>query len=175
VAESFSWPSLSRDAQTDLDGVREQAQQQGYEAGYASGHAAALAEQETQRQALNESLNALAARDRTLGAEDQAALLELVRHLIRALLAVELRTNGKVLEQLIADGMQALNAERGELLLKVAEVDLAWVAVDGVEVAVEEGRQPGCLSLETGRAAIEFDPAARLDGLLAAIHDASES
>ena len=174
MAESFSWPSLSLGVQDDLDGVRNQAQQQGYEAGYASGHAAALAEQEAQRQALNESLAALAERDRSLSGDDQAALLELVRHLVKSLLAVELRTNAEVIEQLVAEGTQALNAERQDIVLKVAEADLSWLAVDGVEVAVEEGRQPGCLSLETGQAAIEFDPAARLDVLLATTHDASQ-
>lgn len=165
MSEAFAWPLLTG-ASASLAQSREQARDEGYAAGLAEGRQRATEEVAALKQSLEASLRALPAVREALGVQQSRDVTDLVLHLTRALLGVELRTNPMVVEQLISEALTALGDSRAALTLRVSEEDAGWLqSVEGFTLEIESGRRTGAITVIGSDLELEFDPLTRLSKL----------
>jgi len=187
---SFAWPSFSPMA-TDFnsqdpdaggesareearqkarqkagDEAREQARQEGYALGLAK------AEEETARlhQALQESLATLSATAAQLQTECSEAIVELAMSVVHRLLLVELRANPTVLETLVSEALEVLNAKLNDVQVLLNPEDYAMLhdrdatsPFAAMQLKEDAGVPLGGVSVSRGQQSVEFDPLGRLE------------
>ncbi len=189
---AFIWPSFSptssdfastdsADASTVGEGARGAAQEaalekahetikeQARQEGYAAGLAQARAETRRLHQALRESLESLSATAAELPTDSAEAIAELALKVVGKLLLVELRTNPKVLEQLVAEALDVLNAELNDVQVSLNPEDVAMLVerdpsskMGALHLKEDAGVPLGGISVSRGRQSVEFDPLGRL-------------
>lgn len=167
MSQEFSWPVLNEDPAVALERSVEQARQNGYAQGLSEGQEAAAQEVQALKGTLNQSITALAQARDALALEDSQSLLELVRSLTSALIAVELKTNSHVIERFIEEAVSRLGTQREGISLQIAAADAQWLPdLAGVRLEIEPAREPGVVTLCNREMEVEFAPYARLSELL---------
>ncbi|MCB1684380.1 MAG: FliH/SctL family protein [Pseudomonadales bacterium] len=162
MSEAFAWPLLAGGS-ASLARSREQARSEGYAAGLAEGRQRAADEVAALKQSLEASLRALPAVGEALGVQQSRDVTDLVLHLTRALLGVELRTNPAVVAQLVSEALSALGDSRAVLTVRVSEEDAGWLqATEGFTLEIEAGRRAGAITVIGSDLELEFDPLTRL-------------
>ena len=143
MAQAYSWPALSVGTGSDFAELREAARSQGYEDGYSAGHQQARSELEQIRLDLSESLRSIPGQIETFNQQDEQTLLAMIRSLCAALLGVELTTNPQILESIVTEAVERLNAQRSALTLVIAPEDESWVNCEGVTIVIDPAQKTG--------------------------------
>lgn len=192
VRSAFIWPSFSSTADdsvlagsADSNAARERARgsaqedvpekareaikEQARQEGYAAGLAQAEAETRGLHQGLRESLEVLSATAARLPTDCAEAMAELALSVVGKLLLVELRTNPKVLEQLVSEALEALKAELNDVQVSLNPEDVAMLSgldpasrMAAVRLKEDAGVPLGGVSVSRGQQSVEFDPLGRL-------------
>lgn len=154
----------------ELARLREEAR----EAGYAEGLAAGRARAEQHAQELGQLVEALAHPFRASDAMLVRSLVDLVEHVVRAVLQRELQA-GLDLEPVLRDALAALDdsAERIELLVNPADKAQLDAIGAGLEASViaDSAVEPGGFVLRSGPGIVDATLEARLAEAMASLRD----
>ena len=183
---SFAWPSFSpmatdfnsQDPEAGAESAREKAREEAREEarekarqeGYALG--LAQAEEETARlhKALQESLATLSATAAQIQTDCSETIVELAMSVVHRLLLVELRANPTVLETLVSEALEVLNAKLNDVQVLLNPEDYAMLhdrddtsPFAALQLKEDAGVPLGGVSVSRGQQSVEFDPLGRLD------------
>ena len=172
-ADAYAWPRFGAAAEREAAEVK--AREEAAARGYAEGMARAEAEAKRQRDALALGLKELTRQIESLGQSQARAVTELAFAVTRKLLIAEFRTSPAVLEALVQEALQALEAgiEQVRVLVNPADREPLLAALErlgterpSLSLDADPSVPLGGVSVSLGARSVEFDPLARLESFV---------
>ena len=173
AANAHAWPRFG--AAPEREAAEARAREEAAARGYAEGLARAEAETKRQRENLAQGLSELTRQVESLGEMQARAVTELALAVTRKLLIAEVRTNPAVLQALVQEALEALEAgiEDVQVLVNPADREPLLAALNGLgegapalTLKADPSVPLGGLSVSLGARSVEFDPLSRLESFV---------